>query len=178
VSGGHKWLFGPRGTGFVWGSERGWARYRPVIPPFDRTAIGNWMLAGSQPVGPGVAATPGGYHSFENRWALADAFAFHAAIGRARVAARTAELAKRLKEGLAAIKGVTVHTPMSAELSAGVVCCALDGIQPAAAVARLRGAKVIASQTPYARSYLRFGTSVLVDEKDIERTLAAVRAMR
>jgi selenocysteine lyase/cysteine desulfurase len=178
VSSGHKWLFGPRGTGFVWGSDRGWARYRPVIPPFDNIAIGNWMLGGNQPVAPGVAATPGGYHSFEHRWALADAFAFHAAIGRARVASRTAELAKRLKEGLAAIKGVTVHTPMAAELSAGIVCCALDGIPPGAAVARLRGSKVIASQTPYAQSYLRFGTSVLVNEQDIERTLAAVRAMR
>jgi selenocysteine lyase/cysteine desulfurase len=178
VSGTHKWLFGPRGTGFVWGSDRGWARFRPVIPPFDRAAIGNWMFGTSRPVDAGLAATPGGYHSFEHRWALADAFAFHAAVGRPRVAARTAELARRLKEGLAGITGVTLHTPMAAELSAGIVCCEVEGVDPASAVSRLRAAGVIASQTPYAASYLRFGTSLLVDEPDVDRTLAAVRGLR
>ena len=178
VSGAHKWLFGPRGTGFVWGSDRGWARYRPVIPPFDRTAIGNWMFGASRPVDAGLAATPGGYHSFEHRWAVADAFAFHAAVGRARVAARTAELAHRLKDGLAGITGVTLHTPMAAELSAGIVCCEVEGVDPASAVSRLRATGVIASQTPYAQSYLRFGTSLLVDEPGIDRALTAVRGLR
>ena len=32
--------------------------------------------------------TPGGFHSFEHRWALADAFRFHAGIGKARIAKR------------------------------------------------------------------------------------------
>ena len=29
--------------------------------------------------------TPGGYHSFEHRWALGEAFRFHLAIGKQRV---------------------------------------------------------------------------------------------
>ena len=63
-------------------------------------------------------------------------------------------------------------------LPAGIVCCEVDGVEPAAAVSRLRVAGVIASQTPYARSYLRFGTSLLVNEPDVDRTVAAVRGLR
>ena len=67
---------------------------------------------------------------------------------------------------------------MAAELSAGIVCCEVEGVDPASAVSRLRATGVIASQTPYAQSYLRFGTSLLVDEPDVDRTLAAVRGLR
>src|SRR5687767_4943172 len=34
VAGAHKWLFGPRGTGIVWGRPEAWARAAPVIPSF------------------------------------------------------------------------------------------------------------------------------------------------
>jgi selenocysteine lyase/cysteine desulfurase len=148
-----------------------------VIPAFDRNEIGNWMFGTSQSVDAGRAATPGGYHSFEHRWALADAFAFHAAIGRAAVAARTAALATRLKQGLAGISGVTVRTPMSADLSAGVVCCEIAGVNPAEAVQRLRAQKVVATATPYGTSYLRFGTSIATTEADVDATVKAVHAL-
>jgi len=65
VSGGHKWLFGPRGTGFVWGHPRAWPSAAPTIPTFSDGST------------PGGAMTPGGFHSFEHRWALAQAFQLH-----------------------------------------------------------------------------------------------------
>jgi len=165
VAGCHKWLFGPRGTGFVWG--RAWNRFTPLIPTFT----------GSPDGPPGAFATPGGYHSFEHRWALAEAFALHQAIGRTRVAERTHALAARLKEGLAEISKVRLRTPRSTELSAGIVCCEVAGYGPANAVARLRELNVHASATPYAQSLLRFGPSVLTDESDVDRALAAVRQL-
>jgi selenocysteine lyase/cysteine desulfurase len=177
VSGGHKWLFGPRGTGVVWGSERGWARYRPVIPSFAFASIGNWIAGTSGPVEPGPAATPGGYHTFEHRWALAEAFGFHSAIGKGRVAARTAELASRLKAGLAGIKGVSLRTPMSPDLSAGLVCCEVDGRAPATFVRLLRTRAVNASTTPYRDSYVRFGTSIATSERDVDATVVAIREL-
>jgi selenocysteine lyase/cysteine desulfurase len=49
--------------------------------------------------------TPGGFHSFEHRWALAEAFRFHDEFGgKAKVAATTRALAARLKDGLAEIR--------------------------------------------------------------------------
>jgi selenocysteine lyase/cysteine desulfurase len=175
VSGCHKWLFGPRGTGLVWGRRPAWARFTPVIPSFTFDSIGAW-LGGVTPSGPaGPAATPGGYHSFEHRWALPEAFALHQAIGTARIAQRTHDLAAALKQGLAAISGVRVRTPSASDLSAGIVCCEVDGIGARDAVSQLRRAKVHASPTPYATSYLRFGTSILTSESDVEAALRAVR---
>ena len=107
ATGTHKWLFGPRGTGLVW--SRDWDPLTELIPTF------------SGPEG-GARLTPGGYHDFEHRWALDEAFAFHERIGRARVVARTVEQASALKEGLAGIDGLTVVTPADPEVSAGIVC--------------------------------------------------------
>ncbi len=167
VSGTHKWLFGPRGTGFIWGRSEAWSRYTPVIPTFT----------GGPESPPGAFATPGGYHSFEHRWALAEAFAFHQAIGRSRVAERSRSLAARLKDGLAGISSIRLRTPRSPELSAGIVCCEVPGYTASEAVAKLLPAKVLASATPYSPSYLRFGTSVLNDESDVDKAVEAVRTL-
>ena len=98
VAGCHKWLFGPRGTGLVWGRDEAWERVRPTIPSFSGG-------------GPAGELTPGGFHSFEHRWALSEAFAFHRAIGKARVAARIHDLSRRVKDGLTALPHVTLYTP-------------------------------------------------------------------
>src|SRR5215210_6717739 len=113
VSGCHKWLFGPRGTGLIWGRREAWKRVSPSIPTFDTRSIGNWIRsgAGSVAVPPGAGMTPGGFHSFEHRWALSAAFGFHDTIGRTRVAGRTRALASQLKDGLAGLPSVTLRTP-------------------------------------------------------------------
>lgn len=157
ITGTHKWLHGPRGTGLVAGTPRAWAATDPVIPAF-----------GAQP------HSPGGYHSFENRWALAEAFAFHQAIGRDRIAARITELASALKDGIAAIPGIRLITPRDPALSAGIVCCDIPGKHPTAMVSVLAALKVIASVTPYDPPYLRFGPSMLNTSEDIEATLRAL----
>ncbi|MFG2052987.1 aminotransferase class V-fold PLP-dependent enzyme [Micromonospora sp. NPDC048930] len=179
VSGCHKWLLGPRGTGLVWGSALAWDRMTPVIPSFDRRSIGAWLYGGaggrSTPGGP--AHTPGGYHSFEHRWALAAAFEFHRRIGPERVAARTRELADRLKDGLAGIRGIRMVTPRSAELSAGIVCCDVTDVPVGEAVGRLAAAGVIASSTPYNPSYLRFGATIANSEAEVDAALRAVRGL-
>src|SRR5262249_51831055 len=127
ASGTHKWLFGPRGTGLLWGAASAWGQVAPVIPSFDRSSIGAWLFnqTPSGPVGPRM--TPGGFHSFEHRWALADAFAFRTTIGAQRVERRTHQLATRLKAGLKTIPHVTLKTPVAEQLSAGLVCFTIDG---------------------------------------------------
>jgi selenocysteine lyase/cysteine desulfurase len=72
---------------------------------------------------------------------------------------------------------VRLRTPRAAELSAGIVCCEVAGYRSREAVARLRAAKVIASPTPYAASYVRLGASVLNDESDVDTALRAIRAL-
>jgi selenocysteine lyase/cysteine desulfurase len=177
VSGAHKWLFGPRGTGVLWGTPAGWARYTPVVPTFSRAAIGSWITGQQLPSSPGALATPGGYHTFEHRWALAAAFDFHQKIGAVRVSERTQSLATRLKNGIAQMPNIELSTPHDPALSAGIVCCQVRGLRPAEAVTALRSHNVIASTTPYANELLRFGTSIATDEADVDRALAALRAL-
>ncbi len=154
VAGTHKWLRGPRGTGLVW--SRVWDRLRATIPTFT-------------PGSPGQEFTPGGYHSFEHRWAVADAFATHKPAWP-----RIAALATRLKEGLADIRKVRLITPMDPVVSAGIVCFEVDGMTPPQVVERLRADhKIAASVTPYQVSYARLGV-LGVDEDDVD---AAVRAV-
>jgi selenocysteine lyase/cysteine desulfurase len=122
--------------------------------------------------------TPGGFHSFEHRWALADAFALHDRLGRAAVAEHTHGLARSLKEGLDALAGVTLVTPLAEELSAGIVCFTLDSMPARDAVDILeREHSIVASVTPYAEEYVRLGPSIVNTEADIERALSAVRAL-
>jgi selenocysteine lyase/cysteine desulfurase len=179
VSGCHKWLFGPRGTGVVWGRPNAWAEVSPTIPSFtDPESFVAW-LGEREPRAPTTAAAfaPGGYHAFEHRWALAAAFAFRQEIGRERAAERTRALASRLKEGLKELSGLTVRTPLDQQLSAGLVCC--DEPTPGSdVVQRLREEHgVVASLTPYATRYLRFGPSIVNSEEDVDRAVAAVAAL-
>jgi selenocysteine lyase/cysteine desulfurase len=177
ASGCHKWLFGPRGTGLVWAAPHAWARLAPTIPSFDPRVYGAW-LAGRRPsdVPPGPVMTPGGFHSFEHRWALPEAFELHTKLGgRAEVARRTRQLAGRLKEGLAALDGVRLRTPRDDELSSGLVCFEVRGADPGEIVDRLRERhRVIASVTPYRTRYVRFGPSIANTEDEVERALEAM----
>jgi selenocysteine lyase/cysteine desulfurase len=160
AAGTHKWLFGPRGTGILWG--RDFEPLTEVIPTF------------SGPGSPAGRLTPGGYHSFEHRWALADAFAFMGSIGRDRLVARTVEQATRLKEGLAGLPGVTLRTPPAPEVSAGIVCFDVEGYAPPDAVYRLRDSAVVGSSTPYATSYVRLGPSIATDPDQVDAAVEAV----
>jgi selenocysteine lyase/cysteine desulfurase len=173
MAGCHKWIFGPRGTGLIWGSKRGWAAARPTIPSFD----GMWR-GRDRTTWPAVAhMTPGGFHSFEHRWALPEAFRLHQQLGKPRVAARIHELNTQCKEELAKMQRVKLYTPKSDRLSAGIICFDIDGMKQTEVVARLHARNIIASTTPYAVSYARLSPSLLTLPEDVETTLREVRAL-
>jgi selenocysteine lyase/cysteine desulfurase len=166
AAGCHKWLFGPRGTGLVWGRPGAWRHMTHTIPSF--TASG----------APGAVMTPGGFHSFEHRWALDEAFRFHLRIGRARIAARTHELNTRFKRGAAGMRHVILRTPRSPSLSAGLVCFDVRGMPPQEVVDRLLRRGIVATVTPYAQSYARVAPSVLNTPAEIDRALRALESLR
>ena len=179
AAGCHKWLHGPRGTGVLWANEHARSLLRPLVPSFDDgSSYGAW-LAGRAPAGPpdGPRLTPGGFHSFEHRWALTEAFAFHEAIGRGRIEARVRSLASRLKAGLAEVRGVKLLTPTAPSLSAGLVVLDVDGVAADEAVARLAGRGIVASVTPYARRALRFGPGIVNTPGEIDRAVREVAAL-
>jgi selenocysteine lyase/cysteine desulfurase len=178
VSGCHKWLYGPRGTGVLWANERVRELMRPTIPSFDGSSYGAWV-AGGEPGGvpDGPTLTPGGFHSFEHRWALSEAFAFHQGIGRERVEARIRGLASRLKAQLAEIRGVRLRTPQSPGLSAGLVCFEVAGRDPSEVVARLASRRIVASVTPYATRYVRLGPGIVNTPEHVDAAVRAIAAL-
>ena len=177
-AGAHKWLFGPRGTGVVAASEAGLSALRPTIPTFlDSAAYSNWISGAEPGANTGARFTPGGFKAFEHLWALSDAFVLHDMVGRGQVARRTGELAEQLKAGLSAMPHVTLWTPRSRDLSAGIVSFDVAGLTADQAVARLREWKVLASAAPYARPHVRLTPSIRNSPEEVEFALQAVRAL-
>jgi selenocysteine lyase/cysteine desulfurase len=164
VAGTHKWLFGPRGTGLVWGDPSAWPYAGPTIPAFG---------GGTD----GATNTPGGFHSFEHRWALAEAFRFHLGIGKSEVAARIHTLAHRLKKGLAAMEHVSLKTPLAESISAGIVCFMVDGMSASEVVTALRKRRIIATVTPYSPSYARLAPGLVNTEAEVDEVLDAVESL-
>ena len=179
VAGTHKWLFGPRGTGIIWGRADAWPAVQSTIPTFAGASFERYLSGSAvSTLTPGAANTPGGYHSFEHRWALAEAFGFQRAIGRARVAERTHAQATQLKEGLTELRGVRVVTPMSEELSAGIVCFELEGRAPFESLAALERQRISASVTPYRQPFLRLGPSIVTTPEEVDAAIEAIAGLR
>ncbi|MDO7928643.1 aminotransferase class V-fold PLP-dependent enzyme [Pseudomonas sp. KFB-139] len=107
VAGTHKWMFGPRGTGIICARSEQLKDVTPLIPSFsEATHFGTIM-------------TPGGYHSFEHRWAVDKAFELHLQLGKADVQSRIHQLNTYIKQRLKEQPGIELVTPMAPELSSG-----------------------------------------------------------
>ena len=179
MAGCHKWLFGPRGTGIIVASRRGFAAMLPIVPTFLDSNVFQAWLRGSAPdaVRDGETMSPGGFKPFEHRWALTEAFRLHQQIGKGRLMARTHELATALKRGLKELSHVRLITPLDDNLSAGIVSFDVVGYGARRAVEALRDKRVIASAAPYATTHIRLTPSITNNEADIEAALAAVAAL-
>lgn len=166
VAGCHKWIYGPRGTGVLIGSGyEAWRRVSPTIPPFGFHDL------------PGGRMSPGGFHAFEHRWALAEAFDFHLDLGKQRVEERIHSLAGQLKEGLSQMRGVELHTPLSDEFSSGIVAFDLEGVPAARVVRQLLDKNIVATQSPYGSRSVRLTPTLMNSPEEMDRTLAAIRSL-
>jgi selenocysteine lyase/cysteine desulfurase len=173
----HKWFHGPRGTGLLWGKAEVWPQLRPTVPSFDPLAIGPWEAwMERRALGATEASwvSPGGFLPYENFFALPEAVSFFDEVGRDRIAARIAELNGALRDGLAAIPGVTLHTPRDPQLAAGINCFEVRGVAARAVQDRLAEKRVRATASPYAVSYARLSAGIMNSPADVERALAAV----
>lgn len=107
VAGTHKWMFGPRGTGIFCSRSEKLKHLTPMVATFSE----NKDFA--------TTMTPGGYHSFEHRWAVDQAFELHLKLGKANIQSRIHQLNSYLKQRLQEHPGIELVTPLSPEHSAG-----------------------------------------------------------
>lgn len=175
AAGTHKWIFGPRGTGILYGKKDAWDMVTPVIPSFTGTPYAVWMgIAPDVPQNFSDLCTPGGFHSFEHRWSLNKAFEFQQQIGKDKVEQRTHQLNSMLKDGLKQIKHVKLITPLSPDLSSGITCYEVKGMNANDVVRKLLSQKIISSSTPYKLVYARLTPSLVTDENDVKTCVRAI----
>jgi isopenicillin-N epimerase len=176
-AGTHKWVYGPRGTGVLWGRIGEWRRLHRVIPSFTEM-MDAYSEGGPLPEMDGRQFTPGGFHSLEHRWAATAAFEYREQIGPEAIRDRIYALNRRCREGLRQIPHVRLHTPMAPEMSAGITAFEVIGIQPQAARRRLLDQRIIATVAPYPTKYLRLTPAIFNTEEEIDRALAAISGLK
>lgn len=175
IAGTHKWIFGPRGTGLVYASPEARRLIQATIPPFPPVVFSDLSDEEVEKrMTWGMQMTPGGFHSFEHRWAVTEAFTMHEKLGKAEVSSRIHMLNRQIKEAMVSMPHVTMHTPMSDDVSAGMVCFEVDGMSPAEVVSRLRERSIVASTTPYAVTYARLSAAIFNTEQEIDQIISAV----
>jgi isopenicillin-N epimerase len=180
VSGLHKWMLAPRGTGMVWARPELWARMRPINFSFSAEELYLAWMEGRAPRPPVRASWfgLGGFQAYEHIWAIPAAVELHEGIGPARVKERIQALNGRLRQELATMPHVRLRTPKDPTLCAGLTAFEVDGLSPDEVVKKLRGQRVLASSSPYTPTYARLSFGIANSEADVDRGIAAVRGLR
>ena len=179
-AGTHKWLFAPRGTGFLWGRKDAWQHMRPTVPHFDPDGLESWASWGKrEPLPPMKAAyaSPGGFMAYEHILAIPAAVKLHRDIGRAAIAARIAELNQHFRDEVAKIPRVTLHTPRDASVAGGIAAYEISGITAAQVVERLAAKRIRTSDSPYQPSYPRVCAGIMNSPADVDLVLREIRAL-
>jgi selenocysteine lyase/cysteine desulfurase len=128
----HKWLFAPHGTGLLYVRRDRIAGLWPLMAAEEKETADVRKLEEI------------GTHPAANALAIAEALAFHQAIGDERKAARLRFLRDRWARRLLALGDrVRLHTNLDARFSCGIATVQIDGIDSTALGAWLRRAKGI-----------------------------------
>lgn len=177
-AGTHKWVYGPRGTGIVAGTEAAYRHVMPVIPSFSETMYD--IIDGAQQPShvDGTTFSPGGFHSMEHLWAMPAGFDFLLRIGKDHVYRRVHELGRMMKEGLASMPHVRLITPMDDALCAGIVAFEVDGLSAKDTAKRLVEKKIIATEAPYKIRYARVTPGIYNNEADVRAALDAIQTLK
>ncbi|MGN7740392.1 pyoverdine-tailoring periplasmic protein PvdN [Pseudomonas sp. 22526] len=158
IAGTHKWMFGPRGTGIVCARSEEIKDVTPMTPTFSED--NNFA----------TSMSPGGYHAFEHRWALDEAFKLHLELGKAEVQARIHSLNSYLKRRLQQHPQIELVTPLSAELSAGFTFFRVKGKDSDAVAAYLmKNRAVVDAVDRDVGPVIRTAPGLLNDEAQIDR---------
>jgi len=160
VAGTHKWMFGPRGTGIFCSRSEQLEHLTPMVATFSE----NQNFA--------TTMTPGGYHSFEHRWAVDQAFDLHMQLGKANVQSRIHELNSYLKQRLQEHPGIELVTPLSPEHSAGFTFFRGQNLDTDATAAWLIENRILVDAVDRdAGPVVRMAPGLLNSEADIDRTM-------
>lgn len=130
---GHKWLCGPKGTGFLWVARERLPELTPTFVgsgTYAREGLRDAFVDNALPemrLVDSARRFEYGTRNFGPYAGLDAALRYRESLGAAAIEAHQASLAARLKRDLTTIPGVTVHTPAAWEASCGIVTFSLAG---------------------------------------------------
>lgn len=161
---GHKWLGGPKGTGFLYARRDWMERLEPAL-------VGDGsMVAGATTPRPTGHRFEFGTRGFATPAALNDALDWLESWGWDQVGERIAALSGRLKDALAGTPGVALRTPRAWERSSGLISVAVPGHDEAALQADLLAHGLFTRTTgPPGSHRIRVSTAFFNGEEQVDR---------
>lgn len=180
IGNGHKWLAGPKGTGFAWFKPESIHLAPPVYFASD-TVDPHWSRPHyQQDPAPGIKLSDHasryefGTRSWHLFGALHDAITHQADLGWESIYSYVDAISSSLKVNLSEIDGVTVLTPDRWQESSGIVTFALKGWRGDDLSRKLWDEYRIAQRRVEAPSSVRVSCSYFTNEDDCARLLDAV----
>ena len=169
---GHKWMLGPEGLGVFYCR----AEVRPLLKLSEYgwhmlEHLGDYSRSEWQPAH-SARRFECGSPNMLGAAALEASLALLEEVGMEQVAAALLERVQWLNEGLAAMRGVRVHSPQDMARRSGIVSFSIEGVENAQVYQRLKQEQVIC--IPRGPG-VRFSPHFYTPQQVIDETLAIVR---
>ena len=182
---GHKWLCGPKGTGFLYvRADRLQLLEPPLIgegaafPPFDRRLLGENPASAPWAFVASARRCEYGTRNLHDYAALTAAIEYLGRLGWEAIERHMAATSAAFKEALAAERGVTLYSPRRWEDSSGLVTFGVEGWGGEELSRRLWDDYGIIQRRVQVPDAVRVSCAYFTGPEDLERLLAALHALR
>jgi len=166
----YKWLGAPTGVGLLYVRKEVLDRVWPTI------VSSGWDTASGA-----RKLDPQGQRSDAILFALDEALNFQNRIGKSRIERRIKVLAGHLKQELAKIPGVKIHTPLDPYLSAGLTSFSMTGAEASKLVDYLREKHNLVVRTTGSKEAgtygVRVSTPIYISTKEVDLVVEGVRTL-
>jgi selenocysteine lyase/cysteine desulfurase len=168
---GHKWLGGPKGTGFLYARRDWMQRVEPAL-----VGAGTMDETTREPR-PNGRRFEFGTRGFATPAGLNDALDWLEGLGWEQAGARIEALSGRFKDALAEAPGVELCTPRAWERSSGLIAVAVPGRDETALQADLVAHGLFPRTLgPHGSHRIRVSTAFFNSEEEVDRLAARIRA--
>jgi len=166
----YKWLGAPTGVGLLYVRKEAIDKVHPTV-----------VSTGWENNAKASKLDPSGQRSDAILYALDEALNFNNRIGKTRIERRIKVLSARLKQELAKVPGVKVHTPLDPYLSAGLTAFSMGGSQETRLVDYLREKYNLVVRTtgnPKAGTFgIRVSTPIYISTREVDMVVEGARTL-